>query len=171
VPASQAPIQSHRKITTPSKVEKTSKTSPDSRADKQMADDRNAPSGKDESPECKDDVDDDEKKIEASTSKKGDESSHTKDNDGKSAKAVDGEVNDPSEGTKKEWPREKENRQFKAISGYIQKQMKARAKKAQEIMEQEAQEKAKKEKMEAAIKKKRMEASIQRVTKHCKFYS
>ena len=51
-------------------------------------------------------------------------------------------------------------RQAKAISGYIHKQMKARLKKAQEMMQQEAEEAAKKEKREAAIRKKKMEVSL-----------
>ena len=56
-------------------------------------------------------------------------------------------------------PLDKEARQMKAISGYIQKQMMARAKKAQDLLEQEAEEKAKKEKRDAAIKKKKQEVS------------
>ena len=181
LPTSKAPSNAHRKISTPSKDtdDAAVKSTSDEKADKidgydntslvatKSGDVKKATKSISEG-QSNDDVDknaDDSKTVNVSKIEKiegGDSSSSSSPPPPPPPPQQQNQQRDevapvPKDEVKK--PLDKEARQMKAISGYIQKQMMARAKKAQDLLEQEAEEKAKKEKRDAAIKKKKQEVS------------
>ncbi len=171
---SQAPTQTHRKITTPSKDDNKSATSKTSvspghkdQTNNGDADGTDVPSPQivkevpiekyDTDVSNNDNNDDGNSKTNTTTNDLNDTNniSLSPGKDGKmlmnSSSAVEVDIKQPLK---------KEGRQVKAISNYIQKQMKVRLRKAQELMQQEAEDIAKKEKREAVVKKKKMEVSL-----------